>query len=408
MITTLVASGGAVRKSPTDDSRPNPGVHRPKSARTYRPGNAPSPQLSPITALPPTGTYRAELNRRRAIEHATSRYWIMLVLLAVAAPAALFFLDQRIVSPLVWGKNTARFHEIAGNQFSSVEPVDRTLILTIGGMGIKDATDSVAVPLVPAFSDDLPHSKLFALEEGARLFLPQTYKALDHLIADEPADTVVFYGMSTGTKEMLYLAAHLRVADPTVRIVLFADSGPVDAHSAYELRYNPDLIDLGRASSRLRLFGGPITNSLIDITSSPTRAKYLDDNGALRASAFWAEIARIGRDVWTRDGTPTSLRIGQLALIVDDSALANMRTIGGTTDSPQTWFFYLAPGNDGTVDDTYALEKYRQYANQINAGTSFHFVDIHLPELPHASERRYPEPYNRAITNALNTLASFD
>ena len=276
------------------------------------------------------------------------------------------------------------------------------LVFAIGGLGVKNASASVAVPLMPSLSEAIPHSRLYALEEGTRLFLPGTFHAMDAVLQQEPADTVVFYGMSTGTKEMLYLAAHLRI-QPTARVVLFADSGPFDAYSAYTLRNDSGLIGLGVLSSRLRLFGGPVTNTLVDLTSTSTRRKSTDLAGRFRPALFWPEVERVGRDVWSRDGTPNLLRIGQLALIADASAAGNLKSIAAPSEAPPTWLFYLAPSADETVDGDYAATRYREVVESLEPGR-MRFVKFGLAGLPHASERLHPDPYNAVIRDALRMV----
>jgi hypothetical protein len=124
----------------------------------------------------------------------------------------------------------------------------------------------------------------------------------------------------------------------------------------------------------------------------------------IKPDVFMQELGRIGRDVWSRQGTANSTRVGDLGLIADDSAKANLETAAPAEGQEPVWFFYIHPGDDTTVDGNYASAKYAKYTSEVMDGKAYQFVNIYAPGLPHASENRHAKAYNEIVSQALRQV----
>ncbi len=374
-------------------------------------------QLSAVTtkdvdSLAYKQTHNYLIARQRAEARTKATHALGAAALVPLIGLSAFFADQNIVAPTIWGENTASISVVASNDYAKANVADRINEYTIGGMGIIDSEPTIAKPLIPALSSTLPHSRLFALKEGTHLQIPNTEKVFDAMQEANPAHTLILYGMSTGGIEMWYLAKHAIEMNPSLNIIMIADSSPVNADSTYELRNDPSLVGKGAFLSRAQLFGGPIVKSLVDITSANTRDKYEGPGGTIKPFNFWQEIGRIRRDVWTSKGTPNSLRLDQLAVIADGSLEDNMKLVADTSKSTEPiWIVYLSPTEDHTVDDNYSVQKYRDFVraiNKTNPQTRFTFIRRSLRGATHASENTsaFTALYNITIEEVLASIRS--
>jgi hypothetical protein len=368
----------------------------------------PPEKLSPVTLddldnVPSGKTYKAEVRRfnaerRHKLGHQLICASVIPGLIALAARE-----DQMTASPLTWGINTAEIHQMAANEYST--DGTGTLAITLPGLGVRDSGPTIAWPLRESLTDTIPNSKLLALEEGSFLHIDNTIQTVYEAVRENNPGHLILYGMSTGGKEMLYVMAALREAFPDLKVTLIADSSPFTGDTAYELRDDPDLIAFGEYISDLQLYGGPATNSLIDMyLSSDTRAKYITKQG-IDPAAHQAEWERIGRDIWNHDGTSTALRIGQLGLVAGNKMEDQLTEIAADNpDLPPITFIYIANSNDHTVDVEKAIAGYRAICNALD----IRFVVKRQDGLPHASENDFPEQYNQTITIALEEEAYFE
>ncbi|MGB4762373.1 MAG: hypothetical protein WBP12_03380 [Candidatus Saccharimonas sp.] len=370
-----------------------------------------APPIAPLSAITEeelrnvarNQTYHEQIRRERIMERRKFGHYAICV---AAVPGVLMFAfqtDQEIVAPLTYGIDSAMYHDVGANNFRT--DGTGTLTLTQPGLGIRNSKPNIADPLVPAFVDGIPNSKLLALQEGIVLYPPNTIQATREVILENNPGHLILYGMSTGGKEMLLVMAELRAEFPDLKMTFIADSSPFTADTAYELRADPGLTDTAEFLSDAVLAGGPMVNSLADVYLSPaTREKYINGNGFDEA-AYQAEWERILRDVWKNDGTPTMLRFGQVGLVASNEMESQLTAIASDDpELPPITFLYIANSEDHTVDVEAAIEGYRTICNALD----IRFVVKYQQGLPHASENDYPEQYNQTITIALEEQAYFE
>lgn len=359
--------------------------------------------LDDLNRVPRAETYKEQVRHENTTRRHKIGYWALRSLAVPGVIAFAFTMDQKVLAPLVWGVGKAETHQIYANEF--VDDGTGTLVLTLPGLGIKDSSRTIAQPLIPSLGENLPNSKLFALEEGAFLHLPDTIQAVREMLAENPVKHLILYGMSTGGKEMLYVMAALRADYPDLKVTMIADSSPYTKDTTYELRDNPDLEGFAEFMADKQLTGGPGFNSMADLFfSSSTREKYMGDDG-LNVASFKAEAERIGRDIWNAKGTPTALRIGQLALVTSNKMEEQLHDIAqDNPELPPMTFIYIANSQDRTVDVEQAIAGYRSLCNALD----IRFDVVYQEGLPHASENDHPDTYNQNITIALEEQAFFE
>lgn len=364
----------------------------------------PPTSLDDLRRVPKIERYGAQISHEKAIQRHKFGYWALRSLAIPGIISLAFTMDQKALAPLVWGVGKADTHQIEDNNFS--DDGTGTIIATLPGLGIRDSSRTIAMPLSESLSQSIPNSKLFALEEGSFLHLPDTIQAIREMLAENPARHLILYGMSTGGKEMLYVMAALRDEYPDLKVTLIADSSPFTKDTAFELRDNPDLEGLAEFMADKQLTGGPLFNSVADLFfSSSTREKYISNDEGFSILSFQAEVERIGRDIWSAKGTPTALRIGQLALVTSNKMEEQLTKIANDNpELPPITFIYIANSEDRTVDVKAAIEGYRALCNALD----IRFVVKYQDGLPHASENDFPEQYNQTITIALEEQAYFD
>lgn len=357
--------------------------------------------IDELKNVPTTETTNDLIRRKRVLERRKLGHHIIC---AAAVPGIIMGavkVDQDFVAPLVYGLDSAEYSDVGSNKYR--DDGTGTLILTFPGLGIRDSKPTIANPLVPAFVDSIENSKLLALKEGTTLYPPNTYAATREAILQNNPGHLILYGMSTGGKEMLKVMAELRKEFPMLKMTFFADSTPFTADTTYELRGDPQLVDIAEVLSDAVLAGGPGVNSIADIYLSPaTRKKYMTENGFDR-EAYLAEWERVRRDL--SNNAPTMLRFGQVALVASKEMEHQLTAIADDDpELPPITFVYIANSNDHTVYVREAIKGYRDICNSLN----IRFVVKWQKDLPHASENDFPEQYNQTITLALEEEAYFE
>lgn len=369
----------------------------------------------------PTETHYAYVKRENGVRRARAAHRLAVTAIGgsivVGGALGLFNFDQNVLAQLAWTSDQGNTYQIASNKFHLSEDTDQkafqraialakqppaTDVMTFGGMGINDSGPGIALPLVPSLNEHIPNSKLYALEYGNKVNLPNIYKGIDHMLEESPADVLIFDGMSTGCKTALYAASYVRThyPDKFVKAVI-CDSGPYDPYSTYELRQSNTPIAMSEWSATLELTGGPLLASTIDLFSSYTRAKYTNADSSINWDSFWQEVERIHRDTWNSKAASNMLRMGQLALIVEDSAPDNIAALAADPESkqPPTSFIYIAPTHDNVVDGNYAADKYSDLA----AANGLPFYKYAV-DADHAGEHDSPDNYNHIIDEALQAV----
>lgn len=397
-----------------------PCSHAPTYAQEITPGHidtAVASQLYPVTpadlnALPFEATHNGFLQRQRYEMRTKAKNVLGKLALVPLVIGGLFFVDQQEVAPIVWGDSTASIEQIAANNYS--DDGEGTLAVTTTGMSAKrDSAMRIGKALTESLSNNLPNSKLVGIELGSRLHMPDIYAAFDKTVAENNPGRLIFFLPSAATKYGLDLVAYSAEHYPDKQYIIIADSGPVDAHSAYELRYNPAYVGLSQTMIDLQTSGGPLTNGTIDLLGEETQKKYRD-YGCVQSflandSPAWfacplvsfrvkQEFERIGRDVFSREGTPSTLRADLVLKIADDSAYANLETIAENAEEPVV-FVYLAPLYDSVVDVRYAGDKFRDYTSELG---------IEYKNFPlttgHAGADDFRPEYNNAVSEAIKQI----
>lgn len=228
-----------------------------------------------LANVAPNDTHNHYVAGLRARERAKASWMLGALASLPLAVGALASLDNEYVAPAVWGSHTASYEQVAANDYA----FDGTGTITIAATGMSAKRDTAienAGSIRQVVSDDVPNSKLIALELGSRLYMGDIFDGFDGMMHENNPGKLVFVLPSAAGKYGLDIAAYSSEHYPGTQLTIILIDTPYNQESAYDLRDNATLRMFADAMHEQERFVGPIGNVAFDLLGEETNQKYRD------------------------------------------------------------------------------------------------------------------------------------
>ncbi|MGB4758897.1 MAG: hypothetical protein WBP26_02470 [Candidatus Saccharimonadales bacterium] len=371
-----------------------------------------------LASVAPNDTHDHYVAGLRAKEKAKASWMLGAIASLPLAVGTLAAIDHEYIAPVVWGSHTASYEQVAANRYA----FDGTGTITLAATGMsaqRDTAKEIAGSVRPAVSDNIPNSKLMALELGSRLYMRDIFDGFDSMMAENNPGKLVFVLPSAAGKYGLDIAAYSSEHYPQVQLTIVLIDTPYNQESAFDLRDNATLRMFADAMHEQERFVGPLGNVAFDLLGDETNQKYRDygcvQYFVAQDSQEWryacpveprhvrGEIGRVNRDILSRQGSPIGLRADLAATVMDNSVPGNLSTIAANTTKPVI-LAYIASRRDTVVDVQLSINEFRDAA--VKQGFTFLSLNVNATHAGINDSQEYLPAIREILAHAQETLAT--